>query len=208
MSMQRKYHSDKTFIDLLFNMVLLFMTLFVLSFILISPITKTQQAVELKAEYIITIMWDKDLDDDVDSYLEDPLNHLVGFMRREDGLMHLDRDDLGFRSDTIMTPSGPIALKENREIITIRGIIPGEYTLNVHMYHKNSGVESTKVTARIEKLNPSVQTILVKDVNLMVDNDEKTICRFILNQQGDIIEISDLPKELVKRERVPESELR
>jgi len=130
--MKRNYHTNMAFLDLLFNTLLCFAALFVLSFILINP-SKKENNIKAKADFMITVTWNKDLDDDVDTYVEDPVGNLVAFMRREEGLMHLDRDDLGHRNDTINTPNGPIEYKENREIVTLRGFVPGEYVVNVHM---------------------------------------------------------------------------
>ena len=49
--------------------------------------------------------------------------------------MHLDRDDLGDKNDKIYLPDGSmIKVPQNQELLTIRGIVPGEYVLNIHMY--------------------------------------------------------------------------
>ena len=61
-----------------------------------------------------------DLDDDVDTYVEDPSGNLVAFMRREEGLMHLDRDDLGKRNDSVLPDYGVVEYTENRELVTLR----------------------------------------------------------------------------------------
>jgi hypothetical protein len=92
--MKRNYHTSLSFLDLLFNTVLCFAALFALSFILINP-SREDKNVEVKAEFIITVTWPNDLNNDVDTYVEDPQGRLVAFMRREEGLMHLDRDDVG-----------------------------------------------------------------------------------------------------------------
>ena len=133
--MKRNYHTNMAFLDLLFNTLLCFAALFCLAFILINP-SKKNKTVEAKAEFMITIIWPADMDDDVDTYVEDPEGNLVAFNRREQGLMHLDRDDVGFSSDRIQTSFGVVEYKENREIVSLRGIVPGEYVVNVHMYTK------------------------------------------------------------------------
>ena len=53
----------------------------------------------LLEEFLITVFWPDNLEDDVDIYVEDPAGNLVWFKSREPGLMHLDRDDLGKRND-------------------------------------------------------------------------------------------------------------
>jgi len=88
-------------------MLLAFTALFVLAFSMVNENKdRSKSNVEVKAEYIITMIWPDDMDNDIDIYVEDPLGNLCFFRRREEGLMHLDRDDLGFKNDTVETPSG------------------------------------------------------------------------------------------------------
>lgn len=199
--MKRNYHSNLAFLDLLFNTLLCFVALFVLSFVLITP-EKQKNNIEAKAEFIITVTWDSEIDNDVDTYVEDPEGHLVAFMRREDGLMHLDRDDLGQTNDTVETKLGRIEYKENREIVTLRGVSSGEYVVNVHMYLVRDKAPQTSVTIRLEKLNPySVE--MIKNVTLIEQGDEKTAFRFTLSKEGEVLDINEIPKNLTKNFRVP-----
>ena len=86
--MKRNYHTNLAFLDLLFNTLLAFAAFFVLALVLINP-TKQENNTETKAEFMIVVEWSNELDDDVDTYVEDPSGNLVAFMRREEGLMHL-----------------------------------------------------------------------------------------------------------------------
>ena len=193
--MKRNYHTNMAFLDLLFNTLLCFAALFVLSFILINP-SKKENNIKAKADFMITVTWNKDLDDDVDTYVEDPVGNLVAFMRREEGLMHLDRDDLGHRNDTINTPNGPIEYKDNREIVTLRGFVPGEYVVNVHMYMKRE-IAPTEVTIVLEKLNPYM-IIMAKNVILTTSGQEDTAFRFVVDSEGSVTKVKELKKTLVK----------
>ncbi len=193
--MKRNYHTNMAFLDLLFNTLLCFAALFVLSFILINP-SKKENNIKAKADFMITVTWNKDLDDDVDTYVEDPVGNLVAFMRREEGLMHLDRDDLGHRNDTINTPNGPIEYKDNREIVTLRGFVPGEYVVNVHMYMKRE-IAPTEVTIVLEKLNPYM-IIMAKNVILTTSGQEDTAFRFVVDSEGSVTKVNELKKTLVK----------
>ena len=124
----------------------------------ISPVKKKKE-IEQKAEYVITVTWPGELSDDIDSWLEDPSGKVMYFRKKEVGLMHLDRDDLGSLNDTQFVPGiGMVNYPHNREITTIRGIMPGEYVLNVHLYRKRrKGDYPIPVTVLIEKLNPHVR---------------------------------------------------
>ena len=195
--MKRNYHTDLAFLDLLFNTLLCFAALFALSFILVNP-SKQNKNVEAKADFIITVTWPADMDDDVDTYVEDPAGNLVAFMRREQGLMHLDRDDVGFRSDRIETAAGIVEFKENREIVTLRGTLAGEYVVNVHMYTKRSGEGPTPVAIRLEKLTP-FKIAAVRELTLMANSDEKTAFRFVLNDNGEVVDVNHLEKSLASK---------
>ena len=139
--------------------------------------------VDAKAEFIITMEWADKSDDDVDMYLEDPVGNLSFFKAREVGLMHLDRDDLGSKNDRIQLADGTTyEVKENRETLTIRGIIPGEYTLNAHMYLRKDQGNKTKIIIKMVKINPTVKVIMIKEIELSKSGDETTAFRFILNK--------------------------
>lgn len=195
--MKRNYHANLSFLDLLFNTLLCFAALFALSFILINP-SKQENNVEVKAEFIITVTWDSFLDNDVDMYVEDPQGRLVAFMRREEGLMHLDRDDVGKYNDILDTPFGSVEYDENREVVTLRGTVPGEYVVNVHMYVRRSDEAETHVRVKLDKINP-FKIVSVKDVVLTDTGDEKTAFRFTVDREGDVTEMNQLPKILTKK---------
>ena len=193
--MQRRYHTNLPFLDLLFNVLIGFVFLFIVSFLLINPIAKRAD-IEVKAEFLITVFWPDNLEDDVDIYVEDPAGNLVWFKSREPGLMHLDRDDLGKRNDEVVTAAGTILFPENREIVTLRGIVPGEYVVNVHCYFK-IGEDSVPVTIQIDKINP-YSVVLRQTVNLSTKGEEITVTRFSVNSKGKVTNINMLPKKLVK----------
>jgi len=194
-SKYRQYHSWTAFLDLLFNTLLAFAAFFMLAFLLVNPKVKFDKNVEAKAEVIITVTWPKENHDDVDTYVEDPIGALVFFQRKEDGLMHLDRDDLGHDNDYINTPAGRFKYDENREIVTLRGLIPGEYTINVHMYSKRDQ-GPVEVTVMLEKINPSLKLYGMRAVTLTNHGDEETAFRFTIDKDGEITNISHLKKVL------------
>ena len=196
--MKREYHTNLAFLDVLFNTLLCFAALFAMSFILINPSKKDNNVVE-KGEFVIVMTWPKEMDNDVDIYVEDPEGNLVAFMRREEGLMHLDRDDLGQRNDIVQTQFGEIEYDENREIVTLRGIMPGEYVINIHMYMKREESLLTPVTIQLDKINP-YSTVMIKRVTLGDSGEEKTAFRFTLNNDGDVVEINELQKTLVQQQ--------
>jgi hypothetical protein len=118
-------------------------------------------------------------------------------------MAHLDRDDLGNINDTLTLDDGrSIEYAHNQELTTIRGFITGEWVLNVHMYKKRDS-DPTQVEVRIDKLNPKVQTLLYKKIVMNHTWEEVTVTRFIMTNQGDIIDWDDLPKKLLQQASLP-----
>lgn len=168
--------------DFLSNQWLGALVLFIIALFLINPITKKRD-VEEKAEFQIVMEWDKNVDDDVDIYVQDPIGNKIWFSSKNKGIMHLDRDDLGYSNDTIILPNGhTFKLNLNREVVSIRGRIPGEYIINVHMYMKRS-IAPLKVRVQLIQVN----TYIVLDdhmVTLTYQGEEQTIVRFTLDHEG------------------------
>ena len=189
------YNTNLSMLDLLFLTCAGFSSLFVLSYVQIKEKnTPAKQNLEIKAEFIITVSWPNDQNCDVDTYVQDPNSALVFFRAREDGLMHLDRDDLGNNND--LNQDGTVGFSENREVVTLRGVVSGEYVVNIHMFAKRAVTEQTPVTVRLEKINP-YNNIINKVVNLENTGDEKTAFRFVLDKNGNILETNDISKKLI-----------
>ena len=181
----RDYSSPTAFFDLIFNILCFFVVLFSISFLLMSRKIEEDKKIKSFAEFMISATWPRDSDDDVDTYVEDPLGNIVSFQRKEEGLMHLDRDDLGKRSDTVRGADGTLyTVKENQEIVTIRGIIPGEYVVNMHMYLDREKDVPTPVSVKLEKLNPQVTLVTTNRILLGNTADEKTAFRFVVDARG------------------------
>lgn len=197
--MRRPSHGGVAFTDLLFNALLGFVVMFVLAFLLINPIARTG-AVDPKAEFLITLTWPDGRREDVDLYVEDPAGNLVWFRAREAGLMHLDRDDLGRSNDVILVDGQEVLNPLNQEVVSVRGILPGEYVVNVHLY-RAIGSEGVPATVKVEKLNPKVQVVFYGAVELLRQGDEQTAVRFSVAPDGRAHDVNRLPKALVPLRR-------
>ncbi len=202
MKPRRIYYNNTSFLDLLFNTLVGFVFLFIIAFLLINPSIKKAD-IKTKAEFVITVTWSDDSQDDVDTWLQDPLGNVLHFRQRDVGLAHLDRDDLGKINDTIILDDGRrVEYAHNQELTTIRGFLTGEWVLNVHMYNKRDA-NPTLVEVRIDKLNPKVETVFYKKIVMKSRWEEITVTRFVMTNQGDIIDWDDLPKTLVKIASLP-----
>ena len=202
----RSYGSQVAFIDLLFNTLVGFVFLFILAFVLINPVAKKSD-VEIVAEFIIKITWPTDSVDDIDLWMRDPLGNYAGFKSKDVGLMSLNRDDLGTSNDTVYDPDGKrIVVFRNEELITIRGIVPGEYIVNVHWYGDKPPITelgqkdypTVPVETQIEKINP-YNVVYAKIVNLTIKGQEITVIRFTVDEKGNVVEFSDLPYSIVQK---------
>jgi hypothetical protein len=178
----KKYNQFDPFTDLLFNILLGFVFLFFLTILFINPITKLGN-VNLKAEYIITVDWKDNLPDDIDLWVRDPNGEIVSYLKKDAGWLHLDRDDQGIINDKIVINNKEVIYPINREVVTLRGIIPGEYTVNLYLYEHESG-KPIDVKLIIEKVNPSLKLVFFNNVSLKEKDTELTIAKFRLDSVG------------------------
>ena len=167
MESHERYKSTIGFIDILFNILVGIAFLFIVAFVLIKPESK-QEDFERKAEFVITMSWEDKRIEDMDLWVQDPSGNQVSYRAPQINFMHLDKDDLGRRNDTVEVAGKQVTVEINREVVTIRGISPGEYIVNSHMY-SNHGMPvmvdgklqnqlskgPLDVTVEVIKLNPS-----------------------------------------------------
>ena len=138
-----RYRSSFGFIDLLFNMLIGFVFLFMLAFLLINPVAK-KETIKPKAEYFIELEWDGEKPFDLDIWVKDNMGHIVSFRRPDDALIHLERDDL----ETVY-------LKENREVVAIRTPEARSYLVTIHFYNSRKfPAPLTHATVKLLKVNP------------------------------------------------------
>jgi hypothetical protein len=193
---------DGTFVpftDILFNALLGFVVMVFIAFALIRPESKTGD-IDINADMIITVSWPDGSPDDIDTYVEDPQGNVVWYHKREAGLVHLDRDDRGNYRDTIVVNGKEIQYPLNQETVTIRGIIPGEYVVNVY-YYLNQTPGAVPVTVKIEKINPEVSVVYFGTVDLVREGQEETMARFTLDADGNVTGLNSVPKSLIQEIR-------
>ena len=114
--------------------------------------------------------------------------------------MMLDRDDRGSANNTITVDGRKITSSFRQEIVSIRGIIPGEYIVNVHYFLATKG-GPIPVVVKTEKINPTVETVSYDQINLERMGEEKTAVRFKLAANGNVIDVNHRPKSLLQLTR-------
>ena len=143
---------------------------------------------------IVELRWDDKLRTDVDLWVQAPGDVPVGYSNKSGLIFNLLRDDLGRNAD-------PTQL--NYEVSYSRGIPPGEYAINLHMYRNKARVSPVKVTVVTSVKKPTAESakqVLSSTVDLTVENQELTVYRFKLTEAGDLVpsSVNSLPKALRK----------
>ena len=194
------------FYDMLFNMLIAFVFCFIVALLAMNPKSSKAGDVPAKAEFIITMSWPDYDPNDLDAWVRNPAGEVVWFRNREAGLMHLDRDDRGLSNDTITVNGRRIVNPLNQEVVTLRGIAPGEYVVNAH-YYESKDVETNDpkagqpvdVTLTIVKVNPRAEVAYYGQHRLDKRGDEATLVRFSVRSDGSIGSFNTLPARLVQR---------
>ncbi|MGH6903435.1 MAG: hypothetical protein ACREIR_11930, partial [Geminicoccaceae bacterium] len=130
---------------------------------------------------IVEVRWPDDIDCDVDLWVEAPGDIPVGYSNKGGVIFNLLRDDLGKRAD---------ATGMNYEVSYSRGIVAGEYTVNVHLYRNTAGVlpiPVTVVTSVKKSSKESARQVLASNIELVREGEELTVYRFRLSEDGDLV---------------------
>lgn len=183
---------------MLFNLLVGFAFLFIIAFLLIKPADNpTPPVPELEGRYYVILTWEGDRDIDLDLWVLSPIGKAVGFRNRDDSGMHLDRDDLGFKNDSIQNrrdPDNPIVIQKNREELHVRQALEGQYVVAIHYYGRagSSGKdESSKVKARVRlvRLNP-LSVLADKEITMERKGEEVTAFAFIVDQNESVSKVN------------------
>jgi hypothetical protein len=132
---------------------------------------------------IVEMHWPSEQHVDVDLWVMGPNSTPVGFWNLGNRVFNLLRDDLGIEGD---------ATNENYEVAYSRGIPPGEYIVNVHMYGpvpKGMTIPVTVVVS-VRRDMQATKQILKTQIKLKRRHQEETAYRFRLTSKGDLVEDS------------------
>ncbi len=183
------------FTDLLFNTLIGFVLMFFIAILFLNP-EKKKAKVDIDAQYVITVTWPDGVPDDVDTWIQNPKGQVAWYRNRNAGLVHLDRDDRGMLNDTIMIDGKKVANPLNQEVVAIRGVVPGEYIVNLHYYETETG-DPVDVLVRMARINPVYEIVFYDKISLPQKGAERTALRFSLTSSGEVVNINQLEKKLV-----------
>ena len=191
----RRFFSFKPFIDVLFCCLLMLVAIL---FLLKSVEDQTKMRPP-NTLYEVVLIWPGNSDDDLDLYVQAASGHIVSFNNREGGegsLISLNHDALGkSRNNSLERDVEGKIVGFNEEIVAFRGAVEGENIVNVHVYRKKDK-EPTEATIILIKVKPFKQIVEKKKV-FIATGDEKTAFRFKTDKNGEIIEVNELPANLV-----------
>ncbi len=187
------------FLDMVLIMVLGITIMYVLN----AVVKKQESEAQVKsiARYVISVTWPyegTERGDDIDTWLRDPEGELCSFKNKDTGRANLDRDDLGHVNDYIYNAGKVERLPDNQELMTIRNIVPGRWTLNVHFYNRYTDLVEVPVKIEMRQIYPSVAIILKKEANLKTKWEEMTIANFTMNERGIITDWDDIQERLIE----------
>jgi len=192
----KKFFSFRPFIDVLFCCLLMLVAIL---FLLKTEEQKTKSRPP-NVLYEVVLTWNGESNDDLDLYVRAASGHVVSFNNREGGqgsLISLDHDALGkSRNNTLSNEQG-VVVNFNEEIVSFRGVSKGENVVTVHVYNKRDE-KPTKAKIKLIKIKP-FKEVIIKEREFTATGEEKTAFRFTTDQNGEIIDINELPANLVNQ---------
>jgi len=155
--------------------------------------TKQELIKEPVGSVIIELFWPKDIDADLDLWVKGPNDGVVGYTNPSGLIFNLLRDDRGMTGD--YTPL-------NYEISFTRGISPGEYQANVHLFKHDANKSKIQATISASLVTPDRdyrKQILEKSIYLSKQGKEKTVLRFKLDNNFKLVSgsVNSLRKSLI-----------
>jgi len=182
----RKYSSNLAFVDMLFNLLIGFTSLFIIAFLLINPIAK-QGKIDPVTQIMITAQWDAESVVDIDMWVRGPDGAVASYQGKDRRYMVLDRDDLGIANDRYVINGEVRTVMRNIETLTVNDIVPGEYVVSIHYFGPAKSPGSETVTVEITDMHPF--RIVYGESHTLTLKQEKSFVSFVVNEQGQIVDI-------------------
>ena len=217
----RKYNSNLSFVDLLFNLLIGFASLFFLAFLLINPIAE-EGKIDPVTQLMVTLRWEDSSKLDMDLWVRGPTQK-VGYNMKDGQYLVLERDDLGAANDSYEVDGVIKVVQRNMETVTINDIVPGEYVVTVFYFGgqptyaaseptpsphsggasptaagKGTGYLPQEVEVEILDMHP-FKVVLSRKVELM-HRQEITIATFVIDEDGNVQDLrTDIKVRLFTR---------
>lgn len=199
----RQHHSAwQVYADVLMC-VLAFMMLLTSLLLIVTHINATtkQEGIKPKAEYLVTLTWDDARNVDLDLWLKDPQGNVIYYRSREDTNISLDRDSRGFITNRTTLSDGTIVDSGNREIDTIRAVIPGDYLVAVGYYENMQYSDDPAIDCLVEvtKLNPTLTLVASAKLHFTKVKEAQNAVAFHVNADGSVQMLPLPPENLIEK---------
>ena len=184
--------SDTVFRDVIMLALAGFVAIVLLLLPHLNPPTQDDLDKANPGNLIVELRWPDDVDADVDLWVQALNDQPVGYSNKGGEIFNLLRDDLGLQGDFTDL---------NYEVSFSRGVPPGAYAINVHLYRNKGGIVPVTVSIAVSlKRTPeeSARQLLAKEVELVHEGQELTAFRFEIDEQSRLVpgSVHDLPTAL------------
>jgi hypothetical protein len=196
-----RFKSMTAFLDMLWILLAGFGAMFIIAFMLIQPPAKNADVIK-KAEFIITLEWEPTSEDDLDIWIRDPLGNVVSFRQKSAGLMNLEKDDLGKSNDSFTDENGNVhTILLNKEVITLRGVVAGEYEVMIHVYLRmyqqgKPNISQSNLSVEVIKINP-YGIVYKNNYTYNKRGQEISIVRFSIASDGSFVGYNNIPSNII-----------
>jgi len=126
---------------------------------------------------MLVLSWSNEVDADIDIHVKCPTGEQLNYVRKEICFANLERDARGVASDWSMINDERVVVVKNREVVSFRHPVPGEWTVNVFYYNART---PTPVDVKLEVtvLNPKIYTAFERTITLNRPGQEGHMVRF------------------------------
>ena len=183
------------FRDVIMLVLFGFVTIVVLLLPHLNPPTKADETLIPPGNLVVEVRWADEADVDIDLWVRAPGDRSVGYSNKSGEVFDLLRDDLGNRND----PTGL-----NYEVAFSRGLPAGDYAINLHLYRDNQRLRPIQAIVVISLRageDGATRELLSETVELRRLGEERTIARFTIDEDGQVVtgSFNDLPISLRER---------
>ena len=182
----RKYSSNLAFVDLLFNLLVGFTSLFIIAFLMINPVSQTGQTTP-PVKMFVEIEWDSELTQDIDLFVRGPNGNVVYYANKDGGYVVLQRDDLGSANDTYILNGERIVIKRNYEIANFSDLPAGEYVIGVFYFSRLGDPIDVKTTVR--SISPH-RLVYEGTAEALTPRTERTLLSFVIDKDGKVTDLN------------------
>jgi uncharacterized membrane protein YqiK len=113
-------------------------------------------------------------------------------------MVHLDRAARGAKTSSVIVNGREITSPIRQEIVTLRGLVPGEYVVNAHYYESKDKLP-VDVSVAVVKVNPQAEIVYTGTQQIPAKGDERTLVRFSIDESGNVIDLNTRPLTIVQR---------